>query len=67
VSSLPESENLTIRVENLSLTYRTLVSRTPNFKEALVNLGRGQRNVVSVNALKGVSFDVFDGTVLGVI
>lgn len=67
MSSLPESENLTIRVENLSLTYRTLVSRTPNFKEALVNLGRGKRNVVTLNALKGVSFDVCDGTVLGVI
>jgi ABC-type polysaccharide/polyol phosphate transport system ATPase subunit len=67
VSSLPESENLTIRVENLSLTYKTLVTRTPNFKEALVHLGRGQRNVVTVDALKGVSFDVINGTVLGVI
>lgn len=67
MSSLPESENLTIRVENLSLTYKTLITRTPNFKEALVHLGRGQRNVVTVDALKGVSFDVFNGTVLGVI
>jgi ABC-type polysaccharide/polyol phosphate transport system ATPase subunit len=67
VSSLPESENLTIKVENLSLTYKTLVTRTPNFKEAIVHLGRGQRNVVTVDALKGVSFDVLNGTVLGVI
>ncbi len=67
MSSLPESENLTIKVENLSLTYKTLVTRTPNFKEAIVHLGRGQRNVVTVDALKGVSFDVLNGTVLGVI
>jgi ABC-type polysaccharide/polyol phosphate transport system ATPase subunit len=58
---------VTISVQDLSLTYRTLVTRTPNFKEAIVRMGRGQKNVVTVEALKGVSFDVTNGTVLGII
>jgi ABC-type polysaccharide/polyol phosphate transport system ATPase subunit len=66
VSSLLASNN-TIEVENLSLTYRTQVSRTPNVKEAIVSLGRGHKSVITVNALKGISFNVEHGSVLGVI
>lgn len=67
MSSLQDSNAVTISVQDLSLTYRTLVTRTPNFKEAIVRMGRGQKNVVTVEALKGVSFDVTNGTVLGII
>jgi ABC-2 type transport system ATP-binding protein/teichoic acid transport system ATP-binding protein len=67
VSSLPDSKDITIAVENLGLTYRTRLSRTPNIKEAIVGFGRRQKSVVSVEALKGISFDVKHGTVLGVI
>lgn len=67
MSSLPDSKDVTIAVENLGLTYRTRLSRTPNIKEALVGFGRRQKSVVSVEALKGISFDVKHGTVLGVI
>ena len=67
MSSLPDSNNITISVQDLSLTYKTLIARTPNFKEALVTFGRGQKSVVSVEALNSVSFDVAHGSVLGVI
>jgi len=67
VSSLPGSKDVTISVQDLSLTYRTLISRTPNLKEALLHLGRGQTNFIDVEALKGVSFDVEKGSVLGII
>ena len=67
MSSLPDSKNVTISVKKLSLTYKTLITRTPNIKEALVHFGRGQKNVVTVEALKGVSFDVEHGSVLGII
>ncbi len=67
MSSLQDSNAVTISVQDLSLTYRTLVTRTPNFKEAIVRMGRGQKNVVTIEALKGISFDVQHGTVLGII
>ncbi len=67
MSSLHASKDSTISVENLSLKYKTLVTRTPNIKEALVHFGRGQKNVVTVEALKNVSFDVSHGTVLGIV
>ena len=67
MSSLPDSSETTISVENLGLTYKTRLTRTPNIKEAIVGLGRGVKSVVSIEALKGISFDVKHGTVLGII
>ena len=62
MSNLP-----TISVREVSLTYRSNVSKKPNIKEALTNMGRRQRTTVSIDALKGISFDVAQGTVLGII
>lgn len=67
MSSLPVSDEVTIAVKNLGLTYRTRLNRTPNVKEALVSFGRGNKSVISVEALKGISFEVKHGTVLGII
>lgn len=67
MSSLPDSNEVTISVENLGLTYKTRLTRTPNIKEAIVGLGRGVKSVVSIEALKGISFEVKHGTVLGII
>ena len=61
------SNNPMISVQNVSLSYKTNISKKPNIKEALTNVGRRQQTTVAVNALKGVSFDVSQGTVLGVI
>jgi ABC-type polysaccharide/polyol phosphate transport system ATPase subunit len=67
VSSLPESKELTVSVRDLKLNYKTNIAKKPNFKEALLHLGRGEKTAIKVEALKGVSFDVHRGTVLGVI
>jgi ABC-type polysaccharide/polyol phosphate transport system ATPase subunit len=58
---------LTVKVEDLHITYRTTFERLPTFKNAVVRLGRGQRAVREVHALKGVSFDVPEGTSMGII
>lgn len=65
-SSTP-AKQLSVKVENLSVTYRTTFERTPTFKNAITRFGRGQRAIVEVQALKDVSFDVPDGTALGII
>jgi teichoic acid transport system ATP-binding protein len=76
VSSLSASESsarrrgggpLTVKVEDLHVTYRTTFERLPTFKNAVVRFGRGQRAVREVHALKGVSFDVPEGTSMGII
>ena len=56
-----------VRVEDLSITYRTTFERKPTLKQALVRFGRGQRAVKEVQALKNVSFDVLAGTAMGII
>jgi len=59
--------DLAVRVENVAITYRTSYEKVPTFRTALVRLGRRQRLVREVEALKGVSLDVVHGTVLGIV
>lgn len=66
MSSLSVSE-LTVKVEDLSITYRTTFERVPTLKSAVTRFGRGQRAVREIHALKDVSLDVADGTALGII
>jgi ABC-type polysaccharide/polyol phosphate transport system ATPase subunit len=56
-----------VRVQNVSITYRTTFERTPTFKSAIVRLGRGERAVREVQALKHGSFEVPEGTSLGIV
>ena len=56
-----------VRVQNVSITYRTTFERTPTFKSAIVRLGRGERAVREVQALTHVSFEVPEGTSLGIV
>ena len=58
---------LAVKVENLHITYRTTFERKPTLKSALTRLGRGERGVFEVEALKGVSFEVPVGVSLGII
>ena len=67
MSSLQDSNQLAVSVKDLHLSYRANVTKKPNIKEAIVNLGRGKRSTVTVDALRGVSFDVKHGSVLGII
>ena len=62
-----DSPPLAVRVEDLSITYRTTFERKPTLKQALVRFGRGQRAVKEVEALTHVSFDVRTGTAMGII
>lgn len=56
-----------VKVEDVSVTYRTTFERTPTFKQAIVRFGRGERAVREVHALRNVSFTVDEGTALGII
>ncbi len=56
-----------VRVEDLSVTYRTTFERKPTLKQAILRFGRGERAVREVHALKHVSFDVRTGTSMGII
>jgi teichoic acid transport system ATP-binding protein len=58
---------LAVRVNDLSITYRTTFERRPTLKQALVRFGRGQRAVKEIEAIKNVSFQVRTGTAMGII
>lgn len=57
----------TVSVQNVSITYRTTFEKVPTFKSAIVRLGRGERAIREVHALKDVSFDVPRGSSVGII
>ena len=59
--------NPVIAVENLSITYRTTYEKKPTLKKTLVRLGRRERTVRRVEALRSVSFEVAQGAVLGIV
>jgi len=58
---------LAVKVDDLSITYRTTFERKPTLKQALVRFGRGQRAVREVEAIKHVTFEVSAGTAMGII
>ena len=67
MSSLSASKPARIRVENVSVTYRTSLDRNPTLKSTLLKLGRRERIIREIPALKNVSFEVPHGKVLGVV
>ena len=56
-----------VKIENVSITYRTTFERVPTFKTAIVRFGRGERAVREVKAVQNVSFDVAHGSAIGII
>jgi teichoic acid transport system ATP-binding protein len=56
-----------IRVEDVSVTYRTSLEAAPTLKNTVLKLGRREKVIREVKALKGVSFEVPEGQVLGVV
>jgi ABC-type polysaccharide/polyol phosphate transport system ATPase subunit len=58
---------LSIRVEDVSVTYRTSLDSKPTLKSTIVRLGRRQRIVREIEAVKGVSLDVPRGSVIGIM
>lgn len=67
LSALPDPRRTAVKVENLSITYRTTFERVPTFKNAIVRLGRGERALKEIKAVDDVSFEVREGTSLGII
>ena len=53
LSASPDEQQtgLAVKVDNLSITYRTTFERKPTLRQALVRFGRGQRSVREVHAL----------------
>jgi ABC-type polysaccharide/polyol phosphate transport system ATPase subunit len=62
-----EPDDLAIRVENLSLYYRTTMESRPTLRGSLRRMGRRRRVVREIRALQDVSFSVPHGQVLGVV
>lgn len=56
-----------VKVQDVSITYRTTFERVPTFKSAIVRFGRGERAVREVKAVQNVSFDVDQGATIGII
>jgi ABC-type polysaccharide/polyol phosphate transport system ATPase subunit len=60
----------TVSVQDVHLTYRTALDRKANtLRQRLMTIGRpnAPRNILEVKALRGVSFDVTQGTVMGIV
>lgn len=64
---LPSESDIAIKVENLSITYRTTFEKRPTLRESVRRAGRGERVVKEVQALKGVSFELPRKRVLGIV
>ena len=60
-------DDASIRVENLSVTYRTSFEKRPTLKSTVTRMGRGERMVREIEALQNVSFEVPRGAVLGLV
>jgi ABC-type polysaccharide/polyol phosphate transport system ATPase subunit len=56
-----------IRVEDVSVTYRTSLEKKPTMKTTLLRLGRRERIVREIEALRHVTMDVPQGSVLGIM
>ncbi len=65
--SVSERTRTRIRVEDVSVTYRTSLDKAPTLKSTLLRLGRRQRVIREIQALKNVSFSVPHGKVMGVV
>lgn len=61
------SEDFSIRCDNVSVTYRTPVEKKPTLKSSVKRLGRRERVMREVKALKNVNFRVKRGAVYGVV
>ena len=54
-------------VQDVSVTYKTTLERRPTLRSAISRMGRREKVVREIEAVKNVSFDVPSGTVLRVV
>ncbi|MDQ3741072.1 MAG: ABC transporter ATP-binding protein, partial [Actinomycetota bacterium] len=62
-----EPSRTAIKVEDLSVTYRTPIERKPTLRSMVVRAGRRERTIAEIDAVKNVSFEVPRGSVLGIV
>jgi teichoic acid transport system ATP-binding protein len=64
-----QSRHVTVSVRDVSITYRTALDRKANtLRQRLVSMGRGgEPRIREVRALRQVTFDVTQGTVMGIV
>jgi ABC-type polysaccharide/polyol phosphate transport system ATPase subunit len=67
VSSLSASSAPSIVVQDVSVTYKTTFERKPTLRSMVRRLGRGEKVVKEIEAVKHVSFEIPHGTVLGIV
>ena len=67
MSSLSVSSAPSVVVSDVSVTYRTTFDRRPTLRGMVRSLGRGEKVVREVQAVKNVSFEIPHGTVLGIV
>ena len=67
MSSLSASSAPSVVVDDVSVTYRTTFDRRPTLRGMVRSLGRGEKVVQEVEAVKQVSFSIPHGTVLGIV
>jgi ABC-type polysaccharide/polyol phosphate transport system ATPase subunit len=56
-----------IHVEDVSVTYRTSLEKKPTFRNTVVRMGRRQRTIREIKAVKGVSLEIKRGSVVGIM
>ncbi len=61
------ADDMAVKVDNLSVTYRTTVMKRPTLRKTLRRMRRRKRTIREVRAIRKVSFEVEHGTVLGII
>ena len=64
---MPSVSDPSVKVENVSITYRTAYEKIPTLRTTLLRLGRREKLIREIEAVKDVSFRVEKGTVLGVV
>ena len=64
---MPSGSEPAVRVQNLSVTYRTTFERRPTLSQAIRRAGRGKRIVREIEAFNDVSFELPRSRVLGFI
>jgi teichoic acid transport system ATP-binding protein len=67
VSSLSDSEPLAIRVQDVSVTYRTSDMHKPTLRTVLSRVRRRKARVREIKAVRNLSVDVPRGHVLGIV
>jgi ABC-type polysaccharide/polyol phosphate transport system ATPase subunit len=63
----PVFDDRAVKVDHLSVTFRTTYDKRPTLKRTLMRLGRRERAVREIRAVRDVSFEARHGTVLGIV